>query len=103
MAQARSGAITVATAGTAVQGPGFPRAGAAGSDKLLGFYLRADPANSGANVYVGNDGAGDVSSANGFALSGTAMIYVEVNSLDALWFDADTSGDKIQWILAQGA
>ena len=90
MADARSGIITVTTAGTAVQGPATP-AGSA-------FIIRGDPANTG-TVYVGNDGSNSVSSTTGYALAKTdAPIEVNVASLDQLWFDAATNGDKVIWI-----
>ena len=93
MAKARSGSITVTTAGTAVQGPSYPKAGNA---KLVAFLLKADAANTD-TVYVGNDGAGDVTSANGFPLGTGESMVVEVNSLDDLWFDAAVNGEKIRW------
>ena len=102
MARERSGQITVTTAGTAVQGPTSPRAGGTGSGKLLGFYLRALSGNAGA-IYVGNDGADDVTSSDGFELSAGEGVFVECNSLDALWFDAANDGDKVSWLLASGA
>jgi len=82
--------FTVTTAGTAVQGPASP----------LGrtFYLSAHPSNTGA-VWVGDDGAGAVSNANGFPLLVDAR-PIEVNvprSLADLWFDADTNGNSVCW------
>jgi len=100
--QKRSGQITVATAGTAAQGPSTPKAGGADSTKLLSFYLKALSGNTG-NVYVGNDGGDDVTSANGFELAPGDGVFVECNSLDAFWFDADNNGDKVSWLLASGA
>jgi hypothetical protein len=94
MAKARSGAITVTTAGTAVQGPSYPKAG---NDKLVAFYIKADADNTD-TVYVGNDGSGDVSATNGFPLNSGESIVIEANSLDDLWFDADVNGEKIRWI-----
>ena len=97
-----SGQITVTTAGTAVQGPDTPSGGK--------FALAAHPGNTGI-VYVGNDGAGDVASTNGFPLHSTATLagsYVVVDfgrfgqrALDELWFDAATSGDKVCWLLLE--
>lgn len=94
MARVRSGAITVTTAGTAVQGPTTPRAS---NDKLVAFVIKADADNTD-TVYVGNDGAGDVTASNGFPLDAGESIMVETNSLDDLWFDADVSGEKFRWI-----
>ncbi len=87
---ARSGMITVTTAGTAVAGPATP----------VGrmFRLTAHPDNTD-TVWVGNDGAGDVSSANGSPLNARDSVIVEVvRSLDELYFDADVSGEKIAWL-----
>ena len=86
-----SGQITVTTAGTAVQGPNVSNAG--------GFFLKADPDNTDA-VFVGNDGAGDVTANNGFPLNTGETILVQVSNLNYLWFDADVSGEKIAWIKA---
>ena len=93
MAIAKSGQITVTTAGTAVQGPTAPM----GSK----FALKADPDNTGA-VYVGNV-AGDVSDANGFPLEAQdAHVVVRVsNNLSELWFDAAVDGEKICWLLLE--
>ena len=84
---ADSGQITVTTAGTAVQGP---------STGGLQVAVKAMAGNSGI-VYVGNDAAGDVTSANGFELSAGEGVVVRKN-LNALWFDAATNGDKLCWL-----
>ena len=86
-----SGQVTVTTAGTAVQGTDV--------DSDNGFFIKALAANSGV-VYVGNDGAGDVSSSNGYQLSSGEQILVEASNLKDMWFDAATNGDKICWIKA---
>lgn len=89
MAKARSGQITVATAGTAVAGPSTP-AGRV-------FTLAANAANTGI-MYVGNDGAGDVSSANGYPLKPGDRITVRVaHDLSELYFDASVNGEKVAW------
>ncbi len=85
---ATSGQVTVTTAGTAVAGPATP----AGST----FAIKADPDNTD-TVWVGNDGADDVTSANGFPLDPGEGIVVSVGALDALYFDADVSGEKACW------
>ena len=91
MAKALSGQITIATAGTAVQGPSSPR----GRE----FILKAHPDNTGV-VYVGNDGSGDVTASNGFALDAGDHIRVTVRrSLAELWFDTDNNNDKVTWFL----
>ena len=86
-----SGQITVTTAGTAVQGTNIGLAN--------GVYLKADPDNTDA-VFVGNDGADDVTNANGFPLGVGETILVQVSNLNMLWFDADVSGEKICWLRA---
>jgi hypothetical protein len=86
-----SGQITVTTAGTEVQGPDI-----AGSN---GFYVKALAGNTGV-VYVGNNGAGVVSSTTGFQLDKSNVILIQVENLNELWFDAATSGDKLCWLKA---
>lgn len=86
---ARSGQITVTTAGTAVQGTA--------TAKYYGFYIRALSTNTG-KVYVGNDGANDVTSSNGYELSAGDDIYIECQNLNELCFDSATNGDKFCWI-----
>ena len=88
MAAAKSGVVTVTTAGTAVQGP----------DVEAGEYLiKADPENTGF-IYVGNDGAGDVASANGFKLGAGEVCAVRTANLDEYWFDSSVSGEKATWL-----
>jgi hypothetical protein len=91
VATAISGVITVTTAGTAVQG----------GDVALtnGVYIRALSTNTGL-AYVGNDGAGDVSSANGWNLLAGEMIVIQVANLSNLWFDTAVSGEKFCWLKA---
>lgn len=85
---ARSGQITVTTAGTAEQGTNVP-----GRE----FVLKAHPDNTDV-VWVGQDGAGDVSSANGFPLSPGEALPILIGNLSNLWFDVDVSGEKVCWI-----
>jgi hypothetical protein len=85
---ARSGQITVASAGTAVQGPDVP--GAA-------FLLKAAPANTNP-VWIGNV-SGDVDNSNGLGLKAADNgIEICVSNLSLLYFDATTSGEKICWL-----
>ena len=84
---ADSGQITVTTAGTAVQGP------ATGAYQVA---IKAMAGNAGI-VYVGNDAAADVTSANGFELSAGEGVVVR-KSLNALWFDSAENGDKLCWL-----
>lgn len=84
---AKSGQITVTTAGTAVQGP---------TTSGIRIAVKAMTNNAGL-VYVGNDDSGDVTSANGFELAPGEGVVVN-KSLKALWFDAATNGDKLCWL-----
>lgn len=84
-----SGQITVTTAGTAIQG---------GVIKGSAFSFQAHPDNTD-TTWIGNDGADDVTSGNGFPLNaaGPALILL-INDLSDLWFDADVNGEKICWV-----
>lgn len=83
---ARSGQITVTTAGTRVQGPDVP-----GSQ----FFIKAAPANTNP-VWIGD---ATVSATVGMGLKAAdAGIYVNVANLSLLWFDATTSGEKVCWM-----
>jgi hypothetical protein len=85
---AKSGQITVTTAGTAVQG----------TDQSAHLVaLKAHPDNTDA-VWVGNV-SGDVSNANGFPIDTGETVIVVVSNLNELWFDADVNGEKICWLL----
>ena len=86
-----SNQITVTTAGTEVQGPDVKLSN--------GVFIRALAGNAGV-VYVGNDGAGAVTSSNGYELSPGEAIPVQVGNLNQLWFDSATNGDKFCWIKA---
>ncbi len=85
---ARSGQITVATAGTAI-------VGTTRTSHLIA--LKAHPDNTDA-VWVGNDGSSDVTNANGYPLDPGEAIVVEVGNLADLYFDADVSGEKVCWL-----
>jgi len=85
---ARSGQITVTTAGTAVQGT--DQAGNL-------FALKAHPDNTDA-VWVGNDDAGDVASSNGYPMDPGETLVVGAANLNEFWVDADVSGEKLCWI-----
>jgi hypothetical protein len=84
----KSGQITVTTAGTAV-------VGTTESGNL--FAIKAHPDNTDV-IWVGNDGADDVSSANGFPLEPGETIVLNVSNLNKLYFDADVSGEKVCWV-----
>ena len=83
-----SGQVSVTTAGTAVQftttAPGL-------------YEIKPLGANTGDYIYIGNDGAGDVTSSNGYQLKkGLDSILVSVTNLDQLWLDAG-DGDGACW------
>ena len=96
---ARSGQITVTTAGTAVKGT-FSTA------KVVAVKAHPDNADT---VWVGNDDAGDVTASNGFPLdpgegpvaSLLAELLVLTGGLSDVWFDADANGDKICWLVVE--
>lgn len=86
-ATVRTGQITITTAGTAVQGTATAAAAR--------VAVKAHPDNAD-TVWWGNDGAGDVTSSNGFPLNPGEGIVLPGN-LDQYWFDADSNGDKVCW------
>lgn len=87
---ALSGIITVTTAGTAVKGTAIP------GQKVA---VKAHPDNSD-TVWVGNDGAGDVASTNGFPLNpGEGVVLT--GGLSNWYFDADVNGEKICWLVVE--
>ena len=92
---ALSGQVTVTTGGTAVQGPDV--------DVVNEVEIGGISANTGL-TYVGNDGSGDVTNANGFEFDAGGLIRVTlsnkvVTNLNQLYFDAAVNGEKICWIL----
>ena len=89
VAAAISGQVTVTTAGTAVQG----------SDVAMtnGVFIKAHPTNT-KPVWVGNDGAGDVTLNNGYPLDAGELIVIQVDNLNKLWFDSEVNGEKLCWL-----
>ena len=87
---AYSGQKTVTAAGTAV---------ALGTARIDGpLLVKALLANTN-NVYIGNDGANDVTSANGLELDAGQEVYFEyVGSLANLYLDADTNDEGVAWL-----
>lgn len=84
----RSGIIAITTAGTAQAGP---------ATEGISVAVKAHPDNSD-TVWIGNDGAGDVASTNGFPLNPGEGIVLSGN-LSQFYFDADVSGEKICWLV----
>jgi hypothetical protein len=87
---ALSGQKTVTTAGTAV---------ALGSQVIAGpLMVKALPANTGL-VYVGNDGASDVTSSNGYPLAaGDQVIFDHIANLSNIYVDSAVNGEGVAWI-----
>jgi hypothetical protein len=84
---AKSGQITVTTAGTAVKG----------DDEVgMELFLKAHPDNTD-TVWVGNED-GDVDNTNGFPLDAGETVLVKAGNLSDLYFDADVNGEKVCWI-----
>lgn len=89
---ARSGQITVTTAGTAVQGT-FSTA------KVVAVKAHPDNADT---IWIGNDGAGspDVTNTNGFPLNpGEGVVLT--GGLSDFWADADSNGDILCWLVVE--
>lgn len=101
----RSAQVNVDAAGTAEQI-------VTATTLVRSVILKALAANTGL-IYVGNDGAGDVTSANGFVLDKGEVIMVKADEaakggdsrfdLSTLWVDADTAGDDLcaLWIATE--
>ena len=87
---ATSGQKTVTTAGTAV---------VLGTVSINGpLLVKALSANTNP-VFVGNDGAGDVTSANGLQLAAKeTVVFNYVGNLSTIWVDATTNGEGVCWI-----
>lgn len=86
-----TGQVTVTTAGTAVQGSSIASPN--------GFMIFMKPQNT-SYGYVGNNGAGDVSSSNGVIMEPTKIpiIVAGVDNLNKLWFDTAVSGEGFTWM-----
>ena len=88
---ALSGQKTITTAGAAL---------ALGSQQVNApLLVKALPTNTGL-VYVGNDGAADVTSANGYPLSaGDQVIFEHVSDLNAVILDSAVNGEGAAWLI----
>ena len=92
-----SGQIAVTTAGTAVS---FTTLTGMDGTFLIGLM----PTNSGSYCYIGNDGADDVTSANGAMLKkDTHSVVITVNDLRNMYLDSDTDGDGVWWLKVMGS
>ena len=87
-----SGQKAVAAAGTAVTL-------VAATNRVNGpVQIKALGGNSGM-IYVGNDGAGDVASTNGYELdAGDSVIFEYVGDLINIIIDAETNDDAVCWL-----
>ena len=88
---AMSGQKAIATAGTAL---------ALGSQPINGpLMIKALEANTG-YVYLGNDGAGDVTSSNGLELSaGDLVVFDHVGNLASVIVDVSVNGEGVAWLM----
>ena len=86
-----SGQTAVTTAGTAV---------VLGTGKVNGpLMVKALLANTG-NVFIGNDGAGDVTSANSMELdAGEVIIFNYVGDLNTIWLDSAEDAEGVSWLM----
>lgn len=87
---ALSGLKTVTAAGTAE---------ALGAQQIAGpLLIKALTTNTGL-VYIGNDGADDVSASNGFPLAaGDVAILEHISNLGALFVDSAVNGEGVAWL-----
>lgn len=85
-----SGLCTVTTAGTAV---------ALGSQVIEGpIAIHAVAGNAGV-VYIGNDGADDVASTNGYEMSaGDTIVLSYVENLNQIYVDAANNTEYVTWL-----
>jgi hypothetical protein len=86
-----SGQTTVTVAGAATP---------LGSQQIAGSLLVKALTTNTSLVYVGNDGAGDVSSSNGYPLStGDQVIFDHVANLANVMVDAAVNGEGVAWLV----
>lgn len=90
---ALSGQTVVAAAGTAVQ---------IGTQNIFGaLMVKALDTNTGI-VAVGNDGAGDVTVANGMRLAaGDVIVFSYVGNLASIWVDSAVNGEGVAWLVLE--
>ena len=88
-----SGQTTVTTAGTEVV------LAAAGVRKNVAVAIRALSTNTGI-MYIGNTGAGVVSSTTGYGLTAGQQIIIEqVADLSEIMVDSSVNGEKVCWLI----
>jgi hypothetical protein len=80
---------------------GVTYAGGSATERVYQLMAQAAPSNTGTNIYLGGPGMLKATLANtGLVLTKTAPPvslgqYGGAFALDDVWFDADTSGDKL--------
>ena len=87
-----SGQVTVATPGTAVQLPNVP---------CRCVHVAPLHTNT-TDIYIGNDGADDVTTSNGFGMAPAEEgidLYPPNGNLSDYWLDTSTASDGISWIV----
>ena len=95
--QVLAGQVSVTTAGSAVP---FTTLGTAGPGTYL---IKPLSSNTGTYMYIGNDGASDVTSSNGFQLKkGLDSIVITVRDLSEYYLDTDTTDDVMCYIRVMG-
>ena len=88
---AKSGQKTVTAAGTAE---------ALGSGQVHGALMVKALAGNADLVYIGEDGAGDVTSSNGMELSaGDVVVFDNVANLSELMLDSAENGEGVAWLI----
>ena len=86
----RSGKTTVSTAGTAV---------ALSSASILATFVTIKAlAGQSDNIYVGNDGADDVTSSNGFVLDANEEVTLWAADLSEIIIDAGDDNQSVTWV-----
>ena len=85
-----SGQKTVTTAGTAV---------ALGTMQIdAALLVRAHGTNTGI-IAVGNDGADDVTTSNGYRIAaGEAVVFDHVDNLASIYIDSAVNGEGVSWL-----
>jgi hypothetical protein len=70
-----------------------------GTDNINSAVAVKALATNTATVYVGNDGANDVSELTGFPLdAGETLVFDYVGDLADVYVDADVSNEGVSWI-----
>jgi hypothetical protein len=80
-----SGRVVVSTAGTRVQLTTF---------SCKSVVIKALPTNSGV-IFVGNS---TVASSNGFVISASESVSLDIDNVNHVWIDSATNGDGISFM-----